>query len=97
LIKSPNHLELETEGPGLLVLSEIVYPGWVARVDGVEQPILSVGGLLRGLDLAAGDHRIEMDYKPVSLMLGAGISTITLLIIGMLWFVLGRGINENPE
>ena len=54
-------------------------------------------GLLRGLDLAEGDHSIEMDYKPVSLMLGAGISTITLLMIGLLWFLLGRRINENLE
>ena len=97
LLKTANHLKLEAEGPGVLVLSEIDYPGWEARVDGVEQPILRVGGLLRGLDLAEGVHTIEMDYKPISLMLGAGLSVITLLVIGLFWFVLGRRINENPQ
>jgi hypothetical protein len=95
--KTANHLELSAEGPGFLVLSEIAYPGWAARIDGVEQPVLSVGGLLRGLELPEGVHTVEMDYKPVSLMLGAGLSMLTLLVIGLFWFVLGRRINENPE
>jgi uncharacterized membrane protein YfhO len=58
---------------------------------------LRVGGLLRGLNLTEGGHTIEMVYKPASLMLGAGISLVTLLVIGLLWYVRGRRMHENPQ
>ncbi|MGC9357688.1 MAG: YfhO family protein, partial [Anaerolineae bacterium] len=32
-------LSVDLEEPGLLVLSDVMYPGWVVRVDGVKQPI----------------------------------------------------------
>jgi hypothetical protein len=97
LLKTANHLELAAEGPGLFVLSEIAYPGWVARIDGVDQPILTVGGLLRGLELPEGKHTIVLDYRPASFMFGAGISLVTLLVIAILWIVLGVRVNENQE
>lgn len=97
LIKTANHLELAVDGPGLLVVSEIAYPGWDASIDGLDQPILTVGGLLRGLVLPAGEHTVVLDYRPVLFILGAGISIVTLLVIGLIWFILGRRTNENPE
>ena len=97
LLKTANHLEMAAEGPGLLVLSEIAYPGWAASIDGVDQPVLTVGGLLRGLELPAGEHTVILDYRPVPFMLGAGISGSTLLVIGLLWFVFDRRDHEIPK
>ena len=31
--KTANKIEIQVEGPGLLVVSEIAYPGWKMRVD----------------------------------------------------------------
>ena len=40
-------LDVQADGDGLLVLSEVWYPGWRATVNGVETPVLNVNGGLR--------------------------------------------------
>jgi len=78
--RSPNRLAVhaETTEPTLLVLSEVWYPGWEAAVDGVEQPIVRVNGLLRGVYLTPGTHTIVWRYRPASLRWGAAITLCAL-------------------
>jgi Bacterial membrane protein YfhO len=66
--------------PSLLVMSEPVYPGWHARVDGREVELLRVNYLLRGIGLAPGRHDVEIFYWPSSLTIGGIISGLTLLL-----------------
>ena len=83
----PNRLELTVQAgsPSLLVLSEVFYPGWLAEVDGVPTTIHQVNGVLRGVRVEGGTHRLVMRYRPRSVYWGAAISLITLLAIGALW------------
>ena len=60
---------------GTLVLSELFYPGWEARVNGSPQRIDEVHGGLRGIPIPAGESLVTVDYEPQSVMLG-GILTI---------------------
>ncbi len=78
-----NRLEIETRAdhPTVLVVSEINYPGWKARVDGAEAPIYQTDYLLRGVPLPAGSHRVEMSYAPLTARVGAGISVAALSAI----------------
>jgi hypothetical protein len=71
-------LEVETPADGLLLLSEVYYPGWRARVDGNEAPILRADFLLRAVPVPQGQHRVEFFFVPVSLRTGAVISGIML-------------------
>ncbi len=64
---SPNRVRLRASGPGLLVLSEIAYPGWRVRVDGAPAALLLPAGLLRGVLLPAGEHTVEFSYTPALL------------------------------
>ncbi|MBO0801227.1 MAG: YfhO family protein, partial [Blastocatellia bacterium] len=57
--------------PSLLVLSEIAYPGWEAKVDEKAAELLRVNYDLRGVALSAGKHTIEFTYRPLSLRIGA--------------------------
>ena len=66
---------------GILVLSDMAFPGWQAQVDGALAPILTVDHALRGLYLPAGTHNIEFSYVPDSLKEGAMISGVALLIM----------------
>ena len=68
----------------LLVLTDLDYPGWEARVDGDLRSIVRVNTLYRGILLEPGSHRIEYLYRPVSFRVGAAlsISTLALLLIG---------------
>ena len=79
-------IELRTRHPqaGFLVLSEVYYPGWIARVDGAEIPIHRVNYTLRGLEVPPGDHEISFVYESPIFRLGAIISGIgaVILLIG---------------
>ncbi len=72
-------LDVEAVGDALLVISQVYYPGWVARVDGEETPLFRVDGLLQGVAVPAGTHQVEIRFRPLSFRLGLAISGLTLL------------------
>jgi len=81
-----NRLRIETSAstPTVLVLSEIFYPGWEAKVDGNPATIMVTDYLLRGVALSAGDHVVEMRYTAPEASKGAIISIISLVICAIL-------------
>ncbi|MBI5564498.1 MAG: YfhO family protein [Chloroflexi bacterium] len=85
----PNQVIVEATltTPGLLVVSEANYPGWMATVDGVGQPVIEVNGAFRGVALKTGTSRVQLTFQPVSLWVGGAISTLALLgcIAGLIW------------
>jgi hypothetical protein len=88
----PNRLALDTRNaqPGLLVLSEIYYRGWEARIDGQPAPLEQVNHVLRGLFVPAGAHHVELVFRSPSFRRGAWYSAagVVLLLAGA--FVLWR-------
>jgi uncharacterized membrane protein YfhO len=49
---------------GIIVFSEIYYPGWIATVDGVEQPLGRVNYVLRALQVKPGKHEVVLSFFP---------------------------------
>lgn len=74
-------IELRAAADGILVLSEIFYPGWRATLDGELVPILRADYVLRALCVPAGEHRVVMVYDPPLLKIGLAITGLTLLLI----------------
>jgi hypothetical protein len=72
-------LNVTTESPGLLILSEAEYPGWRATVNGRSAPILKVDGALRGIGVGAGANRISLSYVPVITYAGGVTSVLAFL------------------
>ncbi len=79
----PEVVEVEAtlEAPGLVVLGDSFYPGWRATVDGVAAPILPTNLLFRGVPVSAGAHRVRFDYRPTSVVIGAGASILGLVLL----------------
>ena len=85
----PHRLELRTRNaqPGFLVLSEIYYRGWEAWLDGQRVPVERVNYALRGVQVPAGEHRLEMIFRAHSFRNGAAWSLVgvLLLLAGAVW------------
>ena len=63
---------------GFVLLNEIYYPGWEARLDGKPVTILRADGIFRALRVPAGDHQLEFRFRPRFFALGAAVSLTTL-------------------
>lgn len=83
LERLPNRLvlEVDTDADGVLVLSEIDYPGWQATIDGRQTPILRANTVLRALSVEAGQHRVEMVFRPWTVFAGLAVSMLTLIVV----------------
>jgi len=73
-------LDVETDHDGLLLLSEMYYPGWKAFVDGKQTEIFRTDYSLRSLFVPAGKHDIVVKYQPDSVLRGGLISLGSLLL-----------------
>ncbi|RME33564.1 MAG: hypothetical protein D6793_09625 [Thermoflexia bacterium] len=80
----PERVEVEATltAPGYLVLTDALYPGWQAWVDGTRTEILPADLLFRAVRLEAGTHRVVFRFRPRSFYAGAGISLLALAAWG---------------
>ena len=73
--------------PGLLVLSNIDYPGWHVTIDGTPAPLLEADGIVQGVAVTAGNHTIHFRFDPPGLAAGRSVSnfarTALLAIVGL--------------
>ena len=74
-------VEVNTPSAAMLVLNDSWDGGWKAHVDGVGQPLLRVNYAFRGVVVPEGKHRVLFLYRPPLLLLGIGISAITILLL----------------
>ncbi|HHL40118.1 MAG TPA: hypothetical protein ENJ37_06400 [Deltaproteobacteria bacterium] len=71
-------VEVTTPLEGLLVLTDTWYPGWRARVNGVETEIFRVDGAVRGVVVPAGRSTVEFHYLPATFIVGLAVSALSL-------------------
>jgi hypothetical protein len=72
-------IQASTEAPGYLILSDAWYPGWAATVDGQRVNVERANVHFRGVYLEPGTHTVRFVYRPVSYLVGLGISITTLV------------------
>jgi len=65
----PNDIKYEVNSSkgGVLVFSEVYYPGWTALIDGQEKEVGRVNYVLRAINVPAGKHSIELQFYPKSI------------------------------
>lgn len=76
----PNRVEIEVQAAtaAVLVLSDVLQPGWRARVDGQPAPLVHANRVMRAVPVPPGSHRVVMTYLPRTFVLGALVSAIAL-------------------
>ena len=83
----PNELkyECQTGKGGVVVFSEIYYPGWTATVDGQEAELGRVNYILRALNVKPGKHEIVLTFKPKSVKATETVAYMSYaLLLGVL-------------
>jgi hypothetical protein len=74
----PNHVAIKAamNCRGMVVLTDSWFPGWRATVDGRAAVIEQAYGAFRGVVVEAGEHTIEMRYRPWSVFIGAAMTML---------------------
>ena len=81
---SPNYIKVDTSTAtrNELIVAEVYYPGWVARLDGKKEvEIKQIHNKLRQVEIEKGTKFVEIYYNPKSYQLGKTITLFTLLAI----------------
>jgi hypothetical protein len=71
-------LEAEAPEPAVLVPSDTFDPWWRAWDNGQPVPIVRADHALRAVFLAPGRHRVELRYRQQGVLVGGGITLVTL-------------------
>lgn len=66
---------------GVVVFSEIYYPGWTVTIDGKPAELGRVNYVLRALKVPAGKHEVVMEFRPATVNATNTIAYIALAII----------------
>jgi hypothetical protein len=91
-------VESRSAAPGWLIDIDNFYPGWEARVDGKPVPMYPANIFMRAVPIAAGEHRVEMIYRPGPFRIGCRIAAVALLVLAsLLGTSLVRGIRGKPR
>ncbi len=74
----PNELtyNVESDKGGVVVFSEIYYPGWTATVDGNEVEMGRVNYVLRAINVAPGKHKVVLSFHPTTVKVTETIAYI---------------------
>ena len=89
----PNNLtyEVTSNKGGVIVFSEIYYPGWTATIDGQPAELGRVDYILRALNVKPGTHKVVLDFHPTSLkttetIAYVGYGVLLILLLAGLFF-----------
>lgn len=81
--------DVESREGGVLVFSEIYYPGWTCTVDGQAVEIGRVNYVLRAVRIDGGKHHVVLTFKPKSERITetiaySALGLLALLFVGLL-------------
>ncbi len=81
LISDEVDYDVSSQKGGLVVFSEIYYPGWTATIDGEPANIVRADYVLRAMYVPAGKHQIHMEFHPQTVKNTETIASITFYIL----------------
>ena len=75
------HYDVNTAKGGVVVFSEVYYPGWTCTVDGESVEVGRVNYILRAISVKPGKHEVVMEFKPTSISTTETIAYTALIIL----------------
>jgi Protein of unknown function (DUF6044) len=71
-------VEIHADRPGVLVLTDVMAPGWVAERDGTAVPIGTVDTTFRGVSVDASTRQVVFKYVPVFTYVGFALAMLAI-------------------
>ena len=75
------HYDVNSKNGGVIVFSEIYYPGWTCTVDGQPVEVGRVNYVLRAIQVKPGQHKVIMEFRPKSLATTEAIAYTALILL----------------
>jgi hypothetical protein len=72
---------VESDAPGLLVVSTGWLDGWSATVNGEHAPVVRANGLILAVPIGAGSSEVKLTFTPPGLHLGLAVSVLALVLL----------------
>jgi hypothetical protein len=84
---APNELryDVSSKNGGVVVFSEVYYPGWTATVDGQPVEVGRVNYVLRAINIKGGNHKVVLEFRPKTISTTEAIaySSLVALVIAI--------------
>ena len=79
---SPDHwrFHVHASRPAMMVMNQIDYPGWQARVNGAAARVVRVDYAFQGIVVPSGESEVDLRFRPRSLLIGGWLSGFGLLL-----------------
>ena len=88
--------EITSTNGGVVVFSEVYYPGWQATVDGTPVEVACADYILRAIRVEPGKHIVEFNFDPKSLHVTEAVANTALVLLMLIFLVLaGREIMKK--
>jgi hypothetical protein len=84
---------------GLLITSDVNWPGWTARFDGKELEVVTANGAFVACWLPSGEGTLRLEYRPRGYVIGRMISIVAMLlvIIALSAIARRRRVSDEPS
>lgn len=76
--------EVESSNGGMVVFSEVYYPGWTATVDGNHAEVGRANYVLRAVNVPAGKHEVVFKFDPQSVRTTETVAYVALALLVLL-------------
>ena len=80
--------KVRSQEGGVVVFSEIYYPGWTCTIDGNPTPIVRANYVLRAVNVPAGEHEVVMTFDPQTVHVTEAIAYAALAVLGLMLIIL---------
>jgi len=92
--------EVESKDGGLVVFSEVYYPGWTATIDGQPAEVGRADYVLRAINIPAGKHEVVMTFEPESVKTTETVAYVSLALLllgiaGVIFLMVRKGKDGN--
>ena len=79
----PNEItyDVQSAAGGVIVFSEVYYPGWTATVDGKDVEVGRANYVLRAINVTPGKHKVVLTFKPATVTTTETIAYVALVLL----------------